>query len=807
MKKSLLLLALSLFASSTFASHVLGGEITWEKTSTGQFIFELRLYKECGGTAAGLGSIQTIIGPNDTITVSLQSQLDISPVCLGSGQIACNTSTTGQGAVEMFTYRNTTPVTLTGVPPAAGWDFYFSHCCRPAGIVNLTNPTSAAYFLKSTMYPGAASSSPKFTRTVNQVLTNYNSTYIVHAESDNMEDSLYYNLVPARSSQSGLASYSPGYSGSSPFPSSLTNAGNGAVSIDGNTGLITYDIQVATNGSYVLAVEVEQWRNGTLFSKVYRDFSVVYGGSSATNSSPITYIDTSVYKAVTQLSPYAYKAIVTVGDTLDFSMGSTDTDINQSTLLPQQIAFDAFGSSLDVSYSFTGISGGALVSPVAPQVGYVKSLNNNINFNWAVTSAHYSASNNSHFFNFSFRDDHCPYPGVSNITLQVVVRKAAEISADTLSICLGDSVMLEGYTKSGNYSWMPTAGLSDPTVASPKASPSASGYYYLNDPVNGVSDSVYVEVTSPAAFTLVQNGGLIELTDANPSTSTIWYYNGVPFYYPHDTLPILGYGNYWVKGEVGACTLFSDTVTINTGSSFSVSDPSMGNYNGTNLPVAGSHGMTFNLSQSANLQSVSIPGLMDLFAKKSSGYNLNLKVYDANQTEVYTTDVTLQRPMNGLVTIPVNYSLSANTDYTVVISGDSAYTFSMLENLSYPMTPFNNGITVKGSYEGSFEQFPTQPSSYLLPFTLNTDVQVVSINENEAPSFRIYPNPVANHFTVEGLIGKSEIQIVDVNGKLVSEISSVENAITVERGDLSAGMYFVKISDSNTTSIQRVMFE
>ncbi|WP_417612384.1 T9SS type A sorting domain-containing protein [Owenweeksia hongkongensis] len=802
MKKLVLLLSLSLFASSTFASHLLGGEITWEKTANGQFVFELKLYKECGGFAAGLSSVQTIIGPNDTILVTQQSVVEISPVCLGN-QVSCITSTSGQGAVEMFTYRNTTPVTLAGTPPAAGWDFYFTQCCLPGTV----NTNGGNHHIVSTMYPGASSSSPYFAITPNQFLTKYNKTYAAGAKSVNPDDSLYHNLVFARTSVNQPIIYNAGYSSTSPFPSSTTNASNGAISIDGNTGLISYDIQVAPNGLYAFAVEVEQWRNGVLIARINRQFCAVYNGSVSPNNVPATYIDTTAYTSINQTSDYAYKADVTVGDTLEFTISSTDADINQSTFLPQQIAFHAFGSSLDTSFGPQGIPGGAKLHPVSPQVGYVKALNNNIKFSWVITNAHFNPSNNSHFFDFVMKDDHCPYPGVANFTLQVVVRKEVDISTDTVRICAGDSVRLDGYSKDGIYSWFPSVGLSDATVNNPMASPSASGYYYLTNGSNTVSDSVYVEVTTPAAFTLAQNGGLIELTDANPATSTMWYYNGIAFNYPHDTLPISGYGDYWVKGEIGACTLLSDTVTINTGSSFSVTDPSKSNNNGVNLPITGSHGITFTVSQSANLQSVSIPGVEDLFAKKSTGYDLNLKIYDANQMEVYTTDITIQRPMNGLINIPVNYSLSANTDYTLAISGDSAYTFSMLGIISLPITPFDNGITVKNSAEGDYGKFPALPTGYLIPFTLNTDVQVVSLYENEAPSFRIYPNPAANRFTIDGLDGDSEIQILDVNGKLVSEIRTVENSITVERGDLSAGIYFVKISNLKTTSIQKVMFD
>lgn len=805
MKKQLLLIVLSLFSYGAFATHMLGGELTWKKTANGQYIFELRLYKDCGAGTAGFGPTQTITGPNGTITLNLVSQVDISPICIGAGQISCGVSMSGMGAVEMHTYRNSTPISLQGTPPAAGWDFVHMTCCRPTSIVNMTGAGSSQYYIKSTMYPGASASSPYFTVTPTQILTPGNNTYSVRAESADPQDSVYHTLVGARVSASAIGNYAAGFSGASPFPSSSSNAANGSLSIDGNSGLISYDIQTATNGLYVISVDVEQWRNGVLIGRVNREFSVIYYSPSSSNDAPDTYIDTAMFGQVNQLSDYAYKAYVTVGDTLNFKISASDFGIDPVTFQAQNISFHAQGSSLDTSWSPAGIAYGATVTPVAPQVGYTKSLSNNIEFEWDITSAH--ASNPYHHFVFSMSDNQCPYPGISNISLTVVVQKALNISDDTVQICAGDSAVLNGYSRSGNYLWSPSAGLSNNTVANPWVSSSTSGYYYLTDPTTNEMDSVYVEVTTPATFTLAQSGSYIKLTDANPASSTMWYYNGIPFYHSADSLYILGYGDYWVKGSIGGCTLISDTVNIGVGTVFSVSDPSKGSYNGTQAPVAGSQGITFTLSQSANLQSVSIPGLVDLFAKKSSGYDLDLKIYDANQTAVFSTNVTLQRPMEGLVTIPVNYSLQANTEYTIAISGDSAYTFSMFENVSYPMTPFHNGITVKGSYEGSHGQFPSQSTNYLLPFSLNTDVQVVGLVEAEGGDFKIYPNPAASRFAIDGLKGDTEIQLMDLNGKLIANYSTKESSFVIERGNLSAGVYFLKVSSASVTFIQKVMFK
>ena len=177
MKKLLLLFALSLFASSTFAGHVIGGDITWVKTVNGQFIIELKVYRECGNGAAGIGTFQNVAGPNGGINVSLVSQEDISPICSGAGQVSCGSSSMGMGAVEMMTYRSSA-ITLPGTPPAAGWDFTWSICCFPNTVVNMSGSSASAY-AKSTMYSGVSASSPYFVVSPNQVLTNQTQPLLI----------------------------------------------------------------------------------------------------------------------------------------------------------------------------------------------------------------------------------------------------------------------------------------------------------------------------------------------------------------------------------------------------------------------------------------------------------------------------------------------------------------------------------------------------------------------------------------------------------------------------------------------------
>ena len=57
MKKLLLVLFIFFFVIEIKATHLMGGEITWECIKTGsksgQYVFQMKLYRDCQGVALG----------------------------------------------------------------------------------------------------------------------------------------------------------------------------------------------------------------------------------------------------------------------------------------------------------------------------------------------------------------------------------------------------------------------------------------------------------------------------------------------------------------------------------------------------------------------------------------------------------------------------------------------------------------------------------------------------------------------------------------------------------------------------------
>ena len=89
MKKIILLLAVLLAFSNANASHLLGGEITWQCLTSGpnqgEYIFTMKLYRDCDGitlsTAAQTLEMWGAGAPFTTITLDFDTVIDISPSC------------------------------------------------------------------------------------------------------------------------------------------------------------------------------------------------------------------------------------------------------------------------------------------------------------------------------------------------------------------------------------------------------------------------------------------------------------------------------------------------------------------------------------------------------------------------------------------------------------------------------------------------------------------------------------------------------------------------------------------------------
>ncbi len=441
LKKIVHLLLIGIFALNyeAKATHLMGGEITWDCQGSGQYVFTLKLYRDCNGTLPpGVLSLSVFNHPTVTsINVNLISQTDISPSCNGAGPaISCTLaeSQTGWpssgtpilGAVKEYVYQSVA-VTLTGVPPAQGWSFIYSECCRNSAISNLQSPGGNGITLRAVMYSYSGQnaspcfdSSPKFLESPSTIIcVGYPFTYNHNAYDPDL-DSLNYSFAEPLTNYSG-GTYNPptnptpinfisGYSFTSPLPGTSQNASNVPATINSKTGEISFTS--FTQGNFVTVVKVQSYKCGQLVAEVYREIQVVLLPCAANNPPIVTYT--------------TYQDTVYAGANVNFTLNATDNGTLPSGG-QQTISIGATGTQFGAGY--TNAASGCLNPPCAtlsptPPASSINATSTI--FNWQTSCNHLNSSScnsqsNTYTFVFKVKDDFCPAPAENISTVSITV--------------------------------------------------------------------------------------------------------------------------------------------------------------------------------------------------------------------------------------------------------------------------------------------------------------------------------------------------------------------------------------------------
>jgi hypothetical protein len=221
----LIILVFLIGSLNASATHLFGGEISFDCLGSGQYEFTLTLYHHCSSGVA-FPPTEQIGGPQGSINLNLISTEGFLPVCFDTSVTGCGPNSVWQ--IERSTYKGVT--TLTGPIPASGWEFGWSHCCRSNAAIRNLYGTSSGIYLKANMYPdpsGSCSASASWQDVVPAI-----DTGLFQFRNDALpplvNDSLHFRLVTPMVSAGSIAAFIPGYSASAPFPDSDEDPANGA---------------------------------------------------------------------------------------------------------------------------------------------------------------------------------------------------------------------------------------------------------------------------------------------------------------------------------------------------------------------------------------------------------------------------------------------------------------------------------------------------------------------------------------------------------------------------------------------------
>lgn len=270
---------------SAFSTHIVGGEIYYNKLNGNNYEIILKVYRDCGPTNANgtgfdpnasIGIYKTSNGQlfNGDFSLPLfDAIVDFVPVELENPCFVLPPNVCVQRAV----YSGS--INLPPIP--GGYTLVYQRCCRNPSIVNLIAPDDAGATF-TTHIPGTELSglnnSAQFTNFPPVALCANADFFFDHSATDADGDELFYELctpflggspdfpapVPPLGPPFTPVSFDAGYSATYPIDS------DPAFAIDPNTGLLT---GMATQlGQYVLGICVSEYRDGVLINTTNRDF-------------------------------------------------------------------------------------------------------------------------------------------------------------------------------------------------------------------------------------------------------------------------------------------------------------------------------------------------------------------------------------------------------------------------------------------------------------------------------------------------------------------------------------------------------
>lgn len=276
MKLLILLLSLTLFSFISRATHIIGGEIYYDNLGGGNYRITLEVFRDCfNGVAPFDDPLQFTVFNTDGSQVGVfdfaVQSITVLPYV---SQDPCVVPPT-DFCVELGAYSDI--INLPDSP--TGYIIAYTRCCWSNSILNIELPGDNGLTITSFIPPTSiVNSNPRFTNYPPLILCADRPLDFDHVATDPDGDSLAYSIVtpfsggdpgnpipnPEPTPPFPFNNYASGFSLTQPF------GANSTVSIDPNTGLLTFNPNLL--GNFVLAVEVREYRNGQLISTKFRTY-------------------------------------------------------------------------------------------------------------------------------------------------------------------------------------------------------------------------------------------------------------------------------------------------------------------------------------------------------------------------------------------------------------------------------------------------------------------------------------------------------------------------------------------------------
>ncbi len=281
MKKFILLTFALIIHFLSSATHIVGGEVYYDSLGNDQYKVTFEVYRDCSPGTAGYDDPlhYTVFYANGTFFGEFFIQLpqpDTLPLiyddpCVTPPDDVC---------IERAIYVDTITMPMT----ADGYYITYQRCCWSNSIINIQNPGSWGLTI-TTEVPGTNqinqhNNCARFDEYPPIVLCSNNTLVFDHGATDPDGDSLAYSIcTPLTISNTDPGSPDPSPDLPAPYAGTPWDVGfslaqpfgaGANASIDPVTGIMS--ITPSQIGTYVMAICVEEWRNGQLINVKSRTF-------------------------------------------------------------------------------------------------------------------------------------------------------------------------------------------------------------------------------------------------------------------------------------------------------------------------------------------------------------------------------------------------------------------------------------------------------------------------------------------------------------------------------------------------------
>lgn len=281
MKHFLLLILALFFYVGVFATHIVGGSLTYEHLGGATYRVTLKMYRDCSpGNAAFPANVRIEVRNSTGASFTPDKDIVIPFPGATAVQPYIDTCAANPGlCLEEAIYT----AVVSNLPPlVGGYHLFYQYCCRNSTLDNVVNPLSTGESWYAYIPNNATlitNSSPVWTDPPPVFVCQGNPMNYNHGATDADGDSLVYSYYTPYDDNvptfpAGVATFTPitWVGGFGP-----NNAcGGPPLTMDPNTGFITG--APPFQGQFVCGVRCEEFRNGVKIGEILRDFqlNVVY---------------------------------------------------------------------------------------------------------------------------------------------------------------------------------------------------------------------------------------------------------------------------------------------------------------------------------------------------------------------------------------------------------------------------------------------------------------------------------------------------------------------------------------------------